>query len=478
MRTISLLVMLVLAVGCASTDPGPAAERVQADVAARSGWGVTWQRDADPAALGAAASSPEALGERVGETAPDATAQPLPVLELEQAVALALQHNQALQARFEELGVAQGELAQATVAAAPLFSGNRMYLHGASPGWALALAVDLAQYLLLPLQRDLGEAQLTKAELVATAAILDCVQAVREEWYALVAANQSLGIALDELLAAEAAHELAQRLREAGNISELELLRRRAPFETAKLAIARAETALEDARERLNARLGLWGGAALWAIPAALPAAPEQELVLDELEARAVAASLELALARQEVQLRAQELGLAEWRSWLPSLEVGAETKREAGADKWQAGPVWSLPVSLLAPPYGTKAAGHAAIRRDWHRYQAEAVAVRAAARAVRAQLLHARQALEYQQRVVLPLQQNITTQTQLHYNAMQLGVFDLLTAKREELEQRRALVRAGLDYWLARSRAEHLLAGRLAGTSGGPGLLLDDALP
>lgn len=456
----ALLLCLVLLGACAGVDPGPAAQRVQEDVARRSGHAITWKRDADSAALGAAASTAEALRQEEAPASGDPEAPP--ALSLEQAVSLALQHNQDLQARFEELGVAQGQLAQATLAAAPTFSGDRMYLHGASPGWALSLAVDLAGLLLLPLRQGLGEAEVTRVELAATAAILDCIQQVRENWYALAAANQALAIALDELLAVEAAYEMSQRMREAGNISELELLVRRARYETVKLSIAKAETALLEAREGLNARMGLWGGAVIWEMPRELPPLPSEELPLDDVEARAVQVSLDLALARQEVVLGARELGLAEWATLLPSLSIGLDTKREPGDKDWQLGPSWSVPAFFLSSAQGSKAAGNAALRRDWRRYQAIAVNVRATARAARARLLFARQALDYHDQVVVPLHRNITTQTQLQYNAMQLGVFDLLDAKRQELEQRRARVQAGLEYWLARGRMEHLLAGRM----------------
>ena len=50
-------------------------------------------------------------------------------------------------------------------------------------------------------------------------------------------------------------------------------------------------------------------------------------------------------------------------------------------------------------------------------------------------------------------------------YNAMQVGVFQLLQARREQLEGKRAYVRTLRDYWQARTTLEQLLAGRLAGT-------------
>lgn len=474
MPIINALLCLVLAVAlgaCASANPRPGASRVEEDVANRTGHRVVWNSTDDNASLAAAASTRDVF--RAPGSGGMIARQDVPAarhvqevweepLSLERAIAIALTHNQELQARFEDIGVAQGKAAQASLAKAPVFSGERLFLEGASPGWVLSLAVDLASFLVLPLQRDLGEAEVRRVELGVTAAVLDCIREVREGWYGLVAAQQAHALLQDELLAAESAHEMAQRLRQAGNISELDLLTRRARHEEARLRLARSELAMAEAREQMNARLGLWGAAATWKTPALLPPVPQQELALDDIETLAVNASLDLAMARQNVEVAARELGLKEWTTVLPSLEAGLSRELETGDVLWKRGFSWSAPLLFTTPAYGTKAEGRAAIRREWRRYQAMAVVVRAAARASRLRLLAARQTLEYMEQVVAPLQHNITVQTQLQYNAMQLGVFDLLEAKRQELDRMRELVQARLDYWLARGRAEHLLAGRM----------------
>ena len=65
----------------------------------------------------------------------------------------------------------------------------------------------------------------------------------------------------------------------------------------------------------------------------------------------------------------------------------------------------------------------------------------------------------------LLPLRERIVAQTLLEYNAMQVGVFRLLEARREQLEAQRAYVATLREYWRARATLEQLLAGRLAGT-------------
>jgi cobalt-zinc-cadmium efflux system outer membrane protein len=47
----------------------------------------------------------------------------------------------------------------------------------------------------------------------------------------------------------------------------------------------------------------------------------------------------------------------------------------------------------------------------------------------------------------------------------MQVGVFQLLDARRKQLEAQRDYVNALRDYWRERATLEQLIAGRLAGT-------------
>jgi len=62
----------------------------------------------------------------------------------------------------------------------------------------------------------------------------------------------------------------------------------------------------------------------------------------------------------------------------------------------------------------------------------------------------------------MLPLRERIVRETQLQYNAMQVGVFELLRAREQQIQAAIAYVDALLDYWLARIDLEQLLSGRV----------------
>jgi outer membrane protein, heavy metal efflux system len=67
----------------------------------------------------------------------------------------------------------------------------------------------------------------------------------------------------------------------------------------------------------------------------------------------------------------------------------------------------------------------------------------------------------------MVSLYRRVTEQTQLMYNAMQVGVFELLEVKRQELEMERRAVQELKNYWIARAELEQLLSGRLANAHG-----------
>jgi outer membrane protein, heavy metal efflux system len=67
---------------------------------------------------------------------------------------------------------------------------------------------------------------------------------------------------------------------------------------------------------------------------------------------------------------------------------------------------------------------------------------------------------------VILPLRERITNETQLQYNAMQIGLFELLRARERQIDGGREYLRALYDYWSAQATIEQLLRGRTPGLS------------
>ena len=71
------------------------------------------------------------------------------------------------------------------------------------------------------------------------------------------------------------------------------------------------------------------------------------------------------------------------------------------------------------------------------------------------------------------PSKKNLMHQTELQYNGMYVGVFELLQAKRNQVEATRQYLESLRDYWTARAQLEQAIASRLpsagATTKSGP---------
>src|SRR5688500_18119162 len=116
----------------------------------------------------------------------------------------------------------------------------------------MAVVQDFLDIFLIPLRTRAAENAFEAARLGVTGAVIDLAAPVRAEFHSYVAAEQMLELRRSVAAATDASHERARRLREAGNVTELELANERALPEQGKLDLADAEAEVLDARERLN----------------------------------------------------------------------------------------------------------------------------------------------------------------------------------------------------------------------------------
>jgi cobalt-zinc-cadmium efflux system outer membrane protein len=121
-----------------------------------------------------------------------------------------------------------------------------------------------------------------------------------------------------------------------------------------------------------------------------------------------------------------------------------------------------SFPIPLFDQGQARIASAEAQVRRVNELRAAMAVEIRAASRAARARLIAARERVAYLTRVLLPLRARIVDEAQLQYNAMQIGAFPLLDARRIEIETGARFVNELREYWTTRTELERILNGRL----------------
>ena len=381
-------------------------------------------------------------------------------LTAEDAVQVAMLNNRDLQAIYTDLGVAQADLVQAGLFRNPVLDAAVLFpLSGARPDLQLGAVVSFLDVFYIPLRKRVAAARFEEAKLRVTGAVLDHAGDVRRAFYRHQANEQMLELRQTVVQALTASLEVSRRLHEAGNISDLDLARDRAVTEASRLALRSAEVTAHESRERLNDLMGVWGDQTAWETERRLPDIPAEPLEVTRIEAHAVDRSLALVQARQRIVVAGQQLSYDRAIALLPESELGVEAEREEG---WKIGPTLAVPVPLFDQGQARMSRAMGELRRAQQEYYSLAVRVRAVARGVQDRMVGARDRALYYRDILLPLHERIVNEAQLQYNAMQIGIIQLLRDRERQIETGVAYVEALRDYWLARADLMHLASGRL----------------
>jgi cobalt-zinc-cadmium efflux system outer membrane protein len=396
-------------------------------------------------------------------------------LTADDAVQIALLSNRELQALYAEVGVAQADLVQAGLYKNPILDAAVLFpLSGIRPDLQLTMVFGFLDAFYVPLRKRVAAAAFEESKLRVTGAVLDFAARTRAAFYAHQADEQTLELRQTIVDALVASFEVSRRLYEAGNITDLDLARSRAEAEASKLALRASEAAARLSREELNELMGVWGDATQWTLERRLPEIPTDSPPVTDAERFALMRSIDLEQARQRIVMAGQQLGYDRARALVQTAELGAEAEREP-VEGWRVGPVLSVPVPLFDQGQARVGRAAAGFRRAQDEYYALAVRIRATARAIQERIRAAEDRARYYRDIVLPLQARIVNEAQLQYNAMQIGIFQLLRDRERQIEIGAAYVEALREYWLARGDLTLLSSGRLpasvgtrAGVSGG----------
>jgi cobalt-zinc-cadmium efflux system outer membrane protein len=252
-------------------------------------------------------------------------------------------------------------------------------------------------------------------------------------------------------------------MHEAGNIKNLDLANEQASHAEAKIELAKAQSEATRSREKLNKLIGAYGYQTNWTITLRLPDLPTAEISTSQLESRALQQRLDLAAARQDFIAEARSLGIARADAILQKAEVGGHYEREISGES-AIGPSVNVPIPIFNQGQAASAKARAKMRQGQQRYLALAADIRSDVRAARDRMLLARQQVEYFKSTALPTRKRVTEESQLEYNAMQIGPFQLLQAKQEEVKTGADSVGALRDYWVARAELQKAVGGSPSG--------------
>jgi outer membrane protein, heavy metal efflux system len=398
--------------------------------------------------------------------------QPLDPLS---AVRIALVNNPALAARYTRIGFAAADVYEAGRLSNPTWSASVLIPQepGAGRQVSFGLAQSFTDLLFLPARSRLARGEYEVAKLEVADAALDLAAETERAWHQLAAAWQRFTLREAIASAAQASADLAARFHAAGNINRLELAHEQAEAAQAHLDLLEARTQITLARSALNRQMGFDAAEGRWKIDGGVPPPVPEEDALDTLYRLAEAQRLDLAAARRQVALAADELGVTRRFRWLGEVEVGAEFERESdGARK--RGPSLALQLPLFNQGGDRVARGEAHLARAEEELRALEIDITHAVRSAAAEVSVARERLEHYRQTLIPLRESIVARMQEQVNYMLAGPFELLRARREEYEAYEGYLDALRDYWLARTDLARAVGAPLPSAAQAGGAPLD----
>jgi cobalt-zinc-cadmium efflux system outer membrane protein len=372
------------------------------------------------------------------------------------AAQIALLNNPALAVQLEEVGIAEADYIAASQIKNPsVYVDFRLpdRRPPSGPDIEATAAEDVLDILLLPVRKKLAQQQLDQAAIRSADAALQLVHDTRFAFFTLVAHQQSRELQKQITAAAAASADFARRQHDAGNINDLSLAAENAAMAQAQLQQLRADAQVAADREKVNRLLGLGSGQLNWTAEDALPDLPKMEPPADTEIAAAKQRRLDIGDAQSQVSIA--DAAMAYTRSGiLTAVNVGASMERET-SHQTVIGPSLGLELPIFNQHQGQIARSEAELRQAKKKLDATQLKAESEIRAAVLAVESNRAIVQLATDKLIPDRVAITSAMQLQYNGMQVGLYELLAAKREELTARREAADSLLDYWLARAELD-----------------------
>ena len=316
------------------------------------------------------------------------------------------------------------------------------------------VSLGVLDVLTLPQRRRVAAADIEAGRVRLASDIVGRLTAVRRAWVEAVAAVEKRRYAERVLASAEASAELAVRMESAGNFNVLERARQQSYEADARSRLIQSRQQELAARETLLRLLGLNAEQAQrLTLPARLPALPAEPMSAPEVSQAINATRLDLRLAGAEWRGAAAAQGLTRVTS-LTDVSLALREQDTRG---------FEVEISLPVFDAGDLQRGSASARVRAAAAQLEQTAL-VASSDLRVGYAAYRSAYDYARHhrdVLVPLRRSISEETLLRYNGMLIGVFELLTDAREQVDTVIAAIEANERFWLAEAELQASLLGR-----------------
>ena len=259
----------------------------------------------------------------------------------------------------------------------------------------------------------------------------------------------------------EASAAAAKKLYLVGNIKKIEMQEELTLANETRIELAIAENDIIEKREHLNVLMGLWSKNINWKTNQRLPALPQHDPEGPGLERLAIQERLDLASERKELDALGNNISLSGYGAILTEATLNYHSEIEPSGDI-SRGPSISLPIPIFNQGSAQQARAYAQFRQYAAHFTQHAIEIRSEVRRAFQKMILARKRTEYLYRVVLPLKGAMLEQTQLQYNGMFMSVFQLLQAKRSQIEAGKQYIDSLKEYWVAKTALELAVGGRI----------------
>ena len=375
------------------------------------------------------------------------------------AARIAIANNPRVAMAFGELGVARADFLEGALPVNPMIHAARLVPKAPEADiLKYGFGFDLMSLITLPARRRAAQGYWEGAKARVVGETLMVAGTARLAMIDYIGANQNLDLMRQANDASQASLAAAEAIFAAGNSAPIDVDRERLFAAQMSIVLKQAEAGLVPARERVNASLGLSDNQrATWTSGRRLPAPPSEAIDVTAIEADVMAASTDLAAATGMLSAAKAVRGTSGILSIFPGLELSGERERDG---VWKRGfgvgvglPIFGLGGSTRLRADSTARLATASLASLNNELRANARSAAATAEAMRQIAIERRE-------TILPLSAQLFSNTQLNFNAMQLGIFQLLEAKRARLDAGRASIEATRDYWIAQANLDLLRQG------------------
>ena len=438
LKKLSIFIFLTLLLSGCYHIRDPAADSISQTVCERAGYEVSWERKAP------------LCKEEVIECLC------MGPLTADAAVQIALFNSPKIQALFEEVGIAQSDLVNASLIANPVFGAAVRLPDGSFPAWNTEIDAlqPIVNILLRPIRKRMASLELASTMSRVTSELFQFIEMVSETFYKTQAAMINLEWQAQIMEAEELSYLVVQKQIEVGNTNELESDIYFENYQEALLLYEAMKIELNTLRQELAQLMGVFD----FEICSYVTLPPSIGTAKDELVMLAFENRYDLFSSRLTTDSIATSMGLYQWYAYTDFAAGVAYEKEIDGTPK--TGPGFALEVPIFNFGQGDRMRTRALLCQNVQQTRDLCLQIQQEVDTYYEGMVISQKRATQLQNNVIPHRKDLIDQTLRFYNFMNASVFDLLEAKVAELSSEMMLVEAQRDYLIYRVQLIRSLGG------------------